>query len=162
MGGWGDPLNSLLVERLWPWLAAAAVAGIWFAAGEPFPKTPDSLLGAAATVASVFASFLGVSKAIILTIKGTRTYQILERNHYTDHLFAYLRVGIYASVAFASLSLLGFFIDANSVVFGHKIYHWFCAIWIVTGAASLFTYLRIANILFRLLKQPEVTAQPSA
>ena len=119
-------------------------------------------LGAAATVASVFASFLGVSKAIILTIKGTKTYQILERNHYTDHLFAYLRTGIYAAVAFASLSLSGFFIDVNSAIGGYKIFHWFGTAWVATGSASLFTYLRIANILFRLLKQPEVTAQPGA
>ena len=155
-------MNSLLIERLWPWLAAVAVAILWRAAGEPFPKTPDGLLGAAATVASVFASFLGVSKAIILTIKGTKTYQILEKNQYTDHLFAYLRDGIYASVGFASLSLLGFFIDPGSMLFAHKIYHWCCTIWVFTGAAALFTYVRIANILFRLLKQPEVTAQPGA
>src|SRR5438876_2868112 len=104
-------MNALQRERAWPWLGAIVIAVLWWLADRPFPKTPDVLLGAAATVASVFASFLGVSKAIILTIKGTKTYQVLEKNHYTDHLFSYLREGIFASVIFASLSLLGFFID---------------------------------------------------
>lgn len=127
----------------------------WWIVDEPFPKTPDGLLSAAATVASVFASFLGVSKAIILTIKGTETYKVLERSHYTDHLFGYLRAGIYASVVFASLSLLGFFIDSK---IHEDIYKWFCGLWVFAGSLSLLTYIRIANILFKLLKQPEVTA----
>ena len=58
---------------MWPWVGAIAVAILWWVTGRPFPNSPDGLLGAAATVASVFASFLGVSKAIILTIKGTKT-----------------------------------------------------------------------------------------
>jgi hypothetical protein len=155
-------MTALQRERIWPWLGAIAVAVIWWLADRPFPKTPDGLLGAAATVASIFASFLGVSKAIILTIKGTKTYRVLERAHYTDHLFAYLREGIYAAVIFASLSLFGFFLEPNSAIAQHQIYKWFCTIWVVCGSAALFTYMRIANILFKLLKQPEVTAQSGA
>jgi hypothetical protein len=155
-------MNSLQIEKLWPWLGASAVVVIWWVADKPFPKTPDSLFGAAATVASVFASFLGVSKAIILTIKGTKTYQILERANYTHLLFAYLRAGIYSSVLFSSLSILGFFIHNDSEVGGHQIYNMFCLLWVAAGASALFTYMRIANILFRLLRQPEVTAQPTA
>jgi hypothetical protein len=150
-------MNSLRIEKLWPWLGTGIVVGIWWFAGKPFPKTPDGLFGAAATVASVFASFLGVSKAIILTIKGTKTYRILERANYTYLLFTYLRAGIYSSVIFASLSILGFFIEKTSEIGGHPIYNLFCSLWVAAGAAALF--VRIANILFRLLRQPEVTAQ---
>lgn len=147
---------------MWPWVGAIAVAILWWVTGRPFPNSPDGLLGAAATVASVFASFLGVSKAIILTIKGTKTYRVLERAHYTDHLFRYLRAGIYAAVAFASISLLGFFIEPTSTIWHHKIFDWYWTLWVLIGASALFTYIRIANILFRLLKQPEVTAHSDA
>lgn len=150
--------SRIIVERLWPWCGAVVVCGIWWLAAQPFPPNPDSLFGTAATVASVFASFLGVSKAIILTIKGTNTYKILERERYTDLLFSYLRSGIYSSVFFASLSIFGFFIDKNSAVGNFKIFVAFCALWVFAGALALLTYIRIANILFKLLKQPEVKA----
>jgi hypothetical protein len=96
-------MNSLWIEKLWPWVGAVLVVLVWWVSGKPFPEAPDGLFGAAATVASVFASFLGVSKAIILTIKGTQTYKALEKAHYTETLFQYLKSGIYASVIFASL-----------------------------------------------------------
>src|SRR5947209_1013946 len=108
-------MSSLRIERLWPWLGALCVLAVWWLSGKPFPPAPDGLFGAAATVASVFASFLGVSKAIILTIKGTQTYKALEKAHYTETLFRYLKTGIYTSVMFASLSILGFFIDHNTL-----------------------------------------------
>lgn len=150
--------NTLIIEKGWPWIVAVAVAGAWWYFNKPFPASPDGLFGAAATVASVFASFLGVSKAIILTIKGTETYKFLERAKKTDDLFGYLRTGIYASVAFAALSIFGFFVDHNSVI---GKYHWFeifCLTWVAAGMLALFSYIRITHILFRLLKQPEVTA----
>jgi hypothetical protein len=107
-------------------------------------------------VASVFASFLGVSKAILLTIKSTRTFQRLEQMGYTDRLFGFLKVGVLTSVVFASLSLLGFFITHERMLSGFKIYTIFQAIWFFAGSAGLLTYLRITNILFKLLKQREV------
>jgi hypothetical protein len=148
----------LWIEKIWPYIAAVAVFVAWWWTGKPFPAAPDSLFGAAATVASVFASFLGVSKAIILTIKGTQTYKLLEKHHYTETLFRYLRSGIYASVAFASLSIVGFFVNHTATIKGYLLFDMFCFTWVIFGSLALFTYIRIANILFRLLKQPEVTA----
>jgi hypothetical protein len=151
-------MNSIWLEKLWPWLGALVIVIVWWLSGKPFPATPDALFGAAATVASVFASFLGVSKAIILTIKGTQTYKALEKAHYTETLFRYLKAGIYGSVIFASLSIVGFFIDHNTLIKGYSLYSGFCLVWVASGSFAVFTYMRIANILFRLLKQPEVTA----
>ena len=132
------------------------MAGAWLWAGNPFPDRPDGLFGASATVASVFASFLGVSKAIVLTIKGTATYKFLEKAGKTDDLFRYLRAGIFASVTFAALSILGFFIDHKTIILAHHLFKVFCLIWVAGGALALFAYVRITNILFALLKQPEV------
>jgi hypothetical protein len=151
-------VNTLIIEKMWPWAAAVAVATVWVQFGKPFPASPEGLFGTAATVASVFASFLGVSKAIILTIKDTQTYKFLERAKKTDDLFGYLRTGIYASVAFATLSILGFFINHESMIGEYHWYGIFCFLWVMIGMLALFSYIRITHILFRLLKQPEVTA----
>ena len=149
-----------LRERLAPWIGAGVAVLMWRLAGCPFPDNPDSLFGAAATVASVFASFLGVSKAILLTIKNTRTFQKLEILGFADRLFGFLKAGIFTAVVFASLSLLGLFVTRDKSVLGIDIYTSFQGVWFFCGAAALLTYLRITNILFKLLKQKEV--RPSA
>lgn len=125
---------------------------LWRYFGSPFPASPDGLFGTAATVAAVFASFLGVAKAIILSIKTSDAYKILAQKGYTSELFGYLRSGIFASVLFASLSILGFFVSKESVIHGHKLYSIFSMAWIFAGAYSPFTYIRVTNILFKLLK----------
>jgi len=144
--------RSQTFEWTWPWIGAAAVVYAWHAMGSPFPPSPEGLFGAAATVASVFASFLGVSKAIMLTIKNTEIYNSLKKLNYTDALFGYLRIGIICSVIFAALSIFGFFVDRDKALFDINIGQAFSAIWICFGALSFFTYLRISNIIFKILK----------
>ncbi|UWU75949.1 hypothetical protein N2603_39450 [Bradyrhizobium huanghuaihaiense] len=139
-------------EEVWPLVGAAIICAVWYQVGRPFPANPDGLFGAAATVASIFASFLGVSKAIILTIKGTPTFKILEQRNYTPILFSYLRDGIFASVLFASCSIVGFFVDHDSVLWQHHLFKMFQIVWIFAGTLSLLTYVRITNILFKLLR----------
>lgn len=141
-------------ERFWPWLASTLVVAIWQYFDSPFPSEPDSLFGAAAAVASVFASFLGVAQAIILSVKGSEAYRIIDDLGYTGLLFSFLRVGILAAVVFASLSILGFFISGDAVVGDYSVSTAFQSAWIFAGALSLFAYARISNILFKLLKQP--------
>jgi hypothetical protein len=139
-------------EKTAPFVGAVAVVALWRILGSPFPAGSDGLFGTAATVAAVFASFLGVSKAIILSIKTSDSYKILAQKGYTSELFSYLRSGTFASVLFASLSILGFFVSKESITYGHKTYYIFSMIWIFAGAFSLFTYIRVTNILFKLLK----------
>lgn len=139
-------------EAWWPLVAACLVVALWWLTGTPFPEKPEGLFGAAATVASVFASFLGVSKAIILSIKNSEVYKLLVKTGHTDALFGHLKSGIFTSVVFAGLSILGFFISPDRLVYGHKLFQIFEFFWILFAALSLFTYLRISNILFKLLK----------
>jgi hypothetical protein len=143
---------TLYWEKVWPLVGAVAAVIAWRACGKPFPASPDGLFGAAATVSSVFASFLGVSKALILTIKGTETFKILTERGYSQDLFAYLRDGIFSAVFFASLSILGFFVDHAAMIQGRNLYSIFSMVWVFAGALSLFSYIRISNILFKILK----------
>jgi hypothetical protein len=143
---------TLAWERGGPLAGAVLMAALWFWFKCPFPSNPDGLFGAAATVSSIFASFLGVSKALILTIKGTETFKVMSDRGYTVLLFAYLRDGIFASVFFASCSIIGFFIDHDVIVGHHHLFKIFQLVWIFAGALSLLTYVRISNILFKLLR----------
>jgi hypothetical protein len=143
---------TLVWEKVGPLVGAVLAAALWWWLKKPFPLNPDSLFGAAATVSSIFASFLGVSKALILTIKGTETFRVISERGYTAILFAYLRDGIFASVFFASCSIIGFFIDHDAIVWQHHLFKLFQLVWVFAGALSLLTYIRISNILFKLLK----------
>lgn len=136
-----------LLERYWPWAAATILTTAWWYAAMPFPKSPDGLFGVAATVASIFASFLGVAMAILLTIKDTPTYKKLRELGRQDDLFGFLRQGITSAVVFAALSIIGFFIpDFPSWATGHA------ALWVFFGVASLGCQIRITEILFKLLR----------
>lgn len=147
-------LKSPWFEKVWPCGFGIVVVILWWCAGSPFPTASkaDSLFGTAATVSSVFASFLGVSKAIILSMKDGEVYKALKKENYTDPLFLYLKAGIRASVVFAALSILGFFICPGTEVLHHDLFDFFSAIWVLFGALALFTYMRISNILFKLLR----------
>ena len=155
-------MSTLVWERSYPWIGALTATALWHVLDIQFPVSADGLFGAAATVASVFASFLGVSKAIILTIKGGKTYRALERKGYVNDLFSYLAWAIRAAVVFAALSIVGFFIfsSADSIIlFGHaSMRNIFKLAWIFSGVLALLTYIRIGNVLFKLLKQPDLTA----
>lgn len=146
--------NSIAFERWWPIGASLAVVAIWFSTGGHFPENPDNLFGASASVASVFASFLGVSKAIMLSIRDSRAYKALVKTGHIEALFDYLRSGIVSSIIFAALSIVGFLADKKAEVRGYNLFGLFQFGWLFFATLSVFTYLRISNILFKLLKQP--------
>jgi hypothetical protein len=139
-------------ESAWPWAGALIVAAAWEYFGPKFPEPPDSVLGTAATVASVFASFLGVSEALLLTIKDTAAIKKLSEHGYSVQLLAYLRSGIYASVSFAVLSIAGYFIDHHKLLFHHHVYSAFVLAWVTAASMSLFSYARVSHLFFKLLK----------
>ena len=152
MAAWRD--FNILWERAWPWIGATAAALLWFHAEMEFPRSSETLLGTAATVASIFASFLGVAEALIIGLRGTASYQVLTKAGYTDLLFGYLRAGVLSAVLFACLSVLGFFIPLENSLTTNPEAHIFSAVWIFSGSLALLTFIRISNILFKLLHQP--------
>ena len=147
-------LRSRKFESLWPYVGTVIALFCWYKFGAPFPPSPDGLFGASATLASIFASFLGVSKAVILSIKASETYKILEKAGYTDLLYDYLKSGIFSSVMFAALSIIGFFVSPHkdAEFYGLNLFSMFAGIWVLFGFLALATYIRITNILFKLLK----------
>lgn len=144
---------KLLIERYWPLASATGVAAAWWALAIPFPDDRGTLMGTAATVASVFASFLGVAQAIIIGLNGSPAYNVLKSAGYTTILFTYLRSGILSAVTLAGLSIVGFFIRGGVIIWGVDVYLVFGIAWVWSGVLALFCFARITNILFKLLNQ---------
>jgi hypothetical protein len=153
----GEPAAGLdlVVERWWPFVAAFAMAGGWLLAGTPFPQQVDGLYGTSATVASVFAGFVGAAGAIILTIKDTPLFKELSRHGYAQAIVNYLRDALFVATAFATVSLAGFLIASDSR-FGLVFLTLFRMAWVSLAMLSICTFIRASRILFLLLKQSTV------
>ena len=146
------------LEKSAPFILSVLLTLVGVYVSIPFPSNSDSLslFGAAATVASVFASFLGVCKAIILTIKDGPVWIALRESGYSDLLFSYLASGIRSAVLFAGLSIAGFFIlplPSSEIYFGLTWTGLFKILWVWSGFFALLTYVRVGSIFFKLLKQ---------
>lgn len=141
---------ALFLERYAPYAVSAVSWSIWYYYGAPFPRNADALLATSATVASIFASFLGVAMAIILTVKKTESFRVIERLGYANTLFNYIRSGILGSVLLACVSVIGFFVINSefSVLFS--------SFWVISAVFSLVTYYRVTSLIFKLLRQSEV------
>ncbi|GAB6966337.1 hypothetical protein JCM25156A_03740 [Komagataeibacter kakiaceti JCM 25156] len=140
-------------ERYGPYIVAIASGGIWFISGFSLPKDPSGLLGASATLAAVFAGFLGVSQGLILTIKDSEVYGALKKTDLLGLLFEYLKEGISGSVMFAIISVAGFFVAPQGQHMSAGIVRGFGCLWAASGAYSCMTYQRITGIMFKLLNK---------
>ena len=146
------PSLDLILERRLPFFGAVAVSISWFCIGRPFPSPPDNLLGVSATVASVFAGFIGASGAIVLTIKDTRLFKILSEHGYNQDIFSYLRDSLFSATVFATLSLAGYFVEPIHSL-GISSLGLYRPLWVFIAFYSLFTFARVSHILFKLLRQ---------
>lgn len=143
---------GLFWERWEAWVVSLITATIWYYFKISFPQDPSGLLGASATLAAVFAGFLGVAQGLILTMKDSEAYKILKANDLLSRLFSYLRSGISSSVFLAVLSVVGFFlVTPNS---GIKIQYKtiYEAMWAFSSMFSFLSYHRITKIMFKLLR----------
>ncbi len=147
--------TDLQVERWWPFVGAVIVtAGWWYALGAPFPTDFTALMGASATAAAVLMGFLGTAKAIVLGLTGSEAFQILKRAGYHDDLLSYLRWAIYGSAILLVVSLAGFFVEPtqNSGVALWAV-EGLSFIWILCVSHSIFSFLRVTNILFKVVSK---------
>lgn len=106
-----------------------------------WPQQADALLGAALTVSSVVVGFLISAKAIIISSTGRPMQQIREMGLVVELVDAF-KVAIYISMAFSVVCTVGFFDDSSRI---------FLACWMALGIAMLYSFLRICNVLFRIV-----------
>jgi hypothetical protein len=140
------------VERTYPYVVALGVTIGWLFLGAPFPTQTDAMLGAAVTVASVFAGFLIGSKALLLSLKDSNVFRRLQEAGYMSVFIGYLKEGINSSVSFVAISMLGFFVNPIPVYASYRLPEIFSTIWIASGVIALFTCQRVSHLLFKMLR----------
>lgn len=140
-------LTALRVERYWPYPAAAAGTFIWWVWGEMrFPQQPDNLLAATGNTVAVLVGFLAASKAIVLSISGSRVFKKLKETGYHNFMFSYFYQAIVLGILFLATSILGFFVSNPAAP------AWFKAVWVFLAFLSFFCFIRVVQILFKLLR----------
>lgn len=139
---------SQLVEKFWPYLAAALLSALWwFGLGRPFPDPSDSLLAASGGASAVLVGFLATAKTVILSVSSSDVFKRLKDGGFHNLLFNYLYEAIVAGMVFLLVSIVGFFINRDPIA-----PDWFALFWVATGLVSLFSFARITHLLFKMLK----------
>ena len=141
-------MAALRFERGWPYLAAVlAVVGWWFIADGRFPSKPDALLGASGGASAVLVGFLATSKTIILALNGSAVMTKIREAGYQVTLFTYLYSAIAWGFGLLVISIIGFIVQTES---GLPAY--FEGLWVAVACLASFTYWRVTNILFKVLR----------
>lgn len=110
-----------------------------------WPTEGAALLGAALTVSSVVVGFLISAKAIILGNSGRAMQQLKEMNLLVELVDAF-RIAIYLAMTFSIVCTIGFFLNASQGP--DRLY---VSLWLGIGFAMLYSFLKICNLLFRIV-----------
>lgn len=140
---------SLVLERTWPYVLAAAWLYTWYhLLGARFPTDPSGLLSASGTAAAVLVGFLATANAIVLGLSGTELFKRLSAAKYISLLYNYFYEAIAASIVFLIVSIVGFFMPEGTANAGS-----FPVAWMATGTLALFLFFRVNQLLFSLIRQ---------
>lgn len=137
---------SIFSERFLPIILATLAGFLAFRFQLRMPANEvGSLLSAAISLGAVFAGFLAGAVAILYALPKDGGIKSFINSGYLKEIQQYIQSGIITSIAFCSISLLGFFPIATDNPQA------FPAIWIWSGSLSLFSFARIGYILIKLL-----------
>ena len=141
---------GLLIEKAWPYLAGAVFSlGWYFFLGARFPTHVDNLMLATGTTSAVIVGFLATAKAIVLGLTNTPTFRALKDTGYSTILFRYFFEAILLGMLLLIFSIAGFFLPDNGSQPQAPL--WFAATWMFLGTCSVFGYLRVVRVLFKLV-----------
>lgn len=132
-------------ERLYPYFFGALLSGGAYWCSIPFPHGND-ILTASITIGSIFTAFLATSESIILTFDSPLMSKI-RRTSYFSLLMSYLAEGIWSSLAFCILSLIGYFLDNSSYP------RIFAIVWFFCSTTTFFTFFRITYLLIKMIEK---------
>jgi len=141
-------MNSLFVERYYPYAAALLGAGAWYCLGRPFPEDASSFLTAALGFAGTLAGFLATAQAILMALPSESVMGQLKSSGYIDDLVRYLREAFYGLMGFAILNLCGFFIER-----GNMLPMWFRLAWIGLAILSVLVFHRLTRIILHIMRR---------
>lgn len=135
---------QLFLERWFPYLVAAFGVLLWWRMGITLPDK-EGLLGSSLTIGAILTGFLATAKAILMALDSPVMKRIRNTDYLAD-LVSYLGQAIWLSLLFCCIALLGYFVNAISNIYGF--------LWIATGLAMISAFIRVTNIMLKILKYP--------
>jgi hypothetical protein len=142
-------MTPLRIERWWPYGITVVGVAVWFwILGAAFPENSTDLMLATGPTAAVLVGFVATVMAIVLTITGSPVFRTLRKAGYHNDLFRYLFEAALWGTTFLCLSLVGFFVATEKVT-----PLWFEVCWVTVAMATLWTFVRVFQIVFKLLRQ---------
>lgn len=117
------------------------------------------MMAASAGISAILVGFLSVTKAVILSISGSRTYRNLREAGYLSDLFSHIKVAIGWAIAFAVFCIsLMFFEPADltgividDVKYGHPL----MSVWVGIATVSVGSFWRVSRYIFKILELTE-------
>ena len=137
-------MKSLYLERLSPYLLAIAGALLWWKLQLALPPG-EGILSSSLTLGAILTGFLATAKAILMSLDSPIMQRIRETTYISD-LTSYLSQAIWLSFSFSLVSIIGFFVPTNSM--------WYGLAWIGFGLASAGAFVRVTNIMLKIIKHP--------
>ncbi|WP_435627557.1 hypothetical protein [Candidatus Ferrigenium straubiae] len=137
-------MKSIYLERIAPYILAIAGALLWWKFQLVLPAG-DGILGSSLTLGAILTGFLATAKAIVMSLDSPIMHRI-RNTTYVNDLVSYLSQAIWLSFGFCIVSIVGFFLATNSL--------WYGLTWIVFGLASAGAFIRVTNIMLKIIKHP--------
>ena len=149
-----------ILERYVPFALAAivalAVAAVVFSSGKI--RYSYAIPAAAMTFGIVVAGFSATQRNMLLGMRGSSVLRFLSRTMYYADVLNYLMQGVYTSLFVSALSVVGFFVGSNPLIW---------KIWIVIFSFAVTQVLFIiarneilmGRIIKRFLEDPDSTAR---
>ena len=125
-----------ILERYVPFALAAivalAVAAVVFSSGKI--RYSYAIPAAAMTFGIVVAGFSATQRNMLLGMRGSSVLRFLSRTMYYNDVLNYFMQGVYTSLLVSAISVVGFFVDSNPLIW---------KIWIVMFSYSVTQVLLI-------------------
>ena len=143
-------MNSLSVERRWPFLigvlAGGGAAAVVFTCHFKLP--PTTVPVAMMTFGIVVSGFVATQRNMLLTMGGASVLRFVANTGYYEDIVDYLRQCIFSGLFVALWSTLGFFLGSDRML-------WSIWLSVQTGAVVLVLALLFRNelIVVRLVKR---------
>lgn len=135
-------MKSIYLEQGAPYILGIAAMVVWWQVGVSLPENND-ILSSSLTLGAILTGFLATAKAILMTLDSP-IMQRLRETDYIDSIVSYLSQAIWLSFSFCILTLVGFFIDNKTMIFGIA--------WVGLGATSAGAFIRVTNIMLKIIR----------
>lgn len=145
---------GLATEKYYP-SATAFITGVaWYFLTPRFdiglPPDQKEFFAAALSMGAVLTGFIATAQAILMALPSDSVMGRLRTSGYINELVSYLSSALFGGFLFCMVNLVGFGLLTSSPLV--KLI--FSSLWIFFAAYSGLAFIRVSNIMFRIMKLP--------